>query len=75
MPALAAHSIGWQQPFPQALIQSRTQRACDEATAHLLANGVTVLSDEMDYINQKLRLFEGPRASPSSWYSRMVRCF
>ncbi|MBR0798545.1 VOC family protein [Bradyrhizobium jicamae] len=29
-------------------------------TAHLVANGVTVLSDEMDYINRKLRLFEGP---------------
>ena len=32
-----------------------------EATsAHLVANGVTVLSDEMDYISRKLRLFEGP---------------
>jgi len=29
-------------------------------TAKLVANGVTVLSDEMDYINRKLRLFEGP---------------
>jgi len=25
-----------------------------------VANGVTVLSDEMDYISRKLRLFEGP---------------
>jgi catechol 2,3-dioxygenase-like lactoylglutathione lyase family enzyme len=30
------------------------------ATAHLVANGVTVLSEEMDYIGRKLRLFEGP---------------
>jgi catechol 2,3-dioxygenase-like lactoylglutathione lyase family enzyme len=29
-------------------------------TAQLVANGVTVLSDEMDYIGRKLRLFEGP---------------
>ena len=29
-------------------------------TAHLVANGVTMLSDEMDYISRKLRLFEGP---------------
>lgn len=32
----------------------------EAATAHLVANGVTVLSDEMDYISRKLRLFEGP---------------
>ena len=25
-----------------------------------MANGVTMLSDEMDYISRKLRLFEGP---------------
>jgi hypothetical protein len=25
-----------------------------------VANGVTLLSDEMDYISRKLRLFEGP---------------
>jgi catechol 2,3-dioxygenase-like lactoylglutathione lyase family enzyme len=32
-----------------------------EATsAHLVANGVTMLSDEMDYISRKLRFFEGP---------------
>ncbi|HEX2634924.1 MAG TPA: VOC family protein [Bradyrhizobium sp.] len=32
-----------------------------EATsAHLVANGVKMLSDEMDYIGRKLRLFEGP---------------
>ena len=30
------------------------------ATAHLVANGVTLLSDEMDYISRRLRLFEGP---------------
>jgi len=30
------------------------------ATAHLVANGVTLLSDEMDYISRKLRFFEGP---------------
>ena len=41
----------------------------EAATAHLVANGVTVLSDEMDYISRKLRLFRVPRASPSSWYS------
>jgi catechol 2,3-dioxygenase-like lactoylglutathione lyase family enzyme len=27
---------------------------------HLAANGVTWLSDEMDYISRKLRFFEGP---------------
>jgi catechol 2,3-dioxygenase-like lactoylglutathione lyase family enzyme len=32
----------------------------ESATAHLVANGVTLLSDEMDYISRKLRLFEGP---------------
>ena len=32
----------------------------EAATAHLIANGVTMLSDEMDYISRKLRLFEGP---------------
>ena len=32
----------------------------ESATARLVANGVTVLSDEMDYISRKLRLFEGP---------------
>ena len=32
----------------------------EAATANLVANGVTVLSDEMDYISRKLRLFEGP---------------
>jgi catechol 2,3-dioxygenase-like lactoylglutathione lyase family enzyme len=32
----------------------------EAASAHLVANGVTMLSDEMDYINRKLRLFEGP---------------
>jgi catechol 2,3-dioxygenase-like lactoylglutathione lyase family enzyme len=31
------------------------------ATAdHLVANGVKMLSDEMDYISRRLRLFEGP---------------
>jgi catechol 2,3-dioxygenase-like lactoylglutathione lyase family enzyme len=29
-------------------------------TAHLEANGVKMLSDEMDYISRKLRFFEGP---------------
>ena len=29
-------------------------------TAHLEANGVRMLSDEMDYISRKLRFFEGP---------------
>jgi catechol 2,3-dioxygenase-like lactoylglutathione lyase family enzyme len=28
--------------------------------AHLEANGVKMLSDEMDYISRKLRFFEGP---------------
>ena len=32
----------------------------ETATAHLVANGVTLLSDEMDYISRKLRFFEGP---------------
>jgi catechol 2,3-dioxygenase-like lactoylglutathione lyase family enzyme len=32
----------------------------ESATAHLVAHGVTLLSDEMDYISRKLRLFEGP---------------
>jgi catechol 2,3-dioxygenase-like lactoylglutathione lyase family enzyme len=32
----------------------------EAATAHLVANGVTMLSEEMDYISRKLRLFEGP---------------
>ncbi|HZM88378.1 MAG TPA: VOC family protein [Blastocatellia bacterium] len=32
----------------------------EATTAHLVANGVTVLSEEMDYISRKLRLFEGP---------------
>jgi catechol 2,3-dioxygenase-like lactoylglutathione lyase family enzyme len=30
------------------------------ATAHLEANGVTMLSAEMDYISRRLRFFEGP---------------
>jgi catechol 2,3-dioxygenase-like lactoylglutathione lyase family enzyme len=30
------------------------------ATAHLVANDVKLLSDEMDYISRKLRFFEGP---------------
>ncbi len=30
------------------------------ATAHLEASGVTMLSDELDYISRRLRLFEGP---------------
>ena len=32
----------------------------EAVTAHLLANGVAMLSEEMDYISRKLRLFEGP---------------
>jgi catechol 2,3-dioxygenase-like lactoylglutathione lyase family enzyme len=32
----------------------------ESVTAHLQANGVTLLSDEMDYISRKLRFFEGP---------------
>ena len=30
------------------------------ATTHLVDHGVTLLSDEMDYISRRLRLFEGP---------------
>ncbi|WP_395622451.1 VOC family protein [Sphingomonas daechungensis] len=30
------------------------------AAKHLEANGVTMLSEELDYISRKLRLFEGP---------------
>jgi catechol 2,3-dioxygenase-like lactoylglutathione lyase family enzyme len=29
-------------------------------SSHLIANGVKMLSDEMDYISRKLRFFEGP---------------
>jgi catechol 2,3-dioxygenase-like lactoylglutathione lyase family enzyme len=29
-------------------------------TSYLVANGVNMLSDEMDYISRRLRLFEGP---------------
>jgi catechol 2,3-dioxygenase-like lactoylglutathione lyase family enzyme len=29
-------------------------------TAHLVAHGVKLLSDEMDYISRRLQLFEGP---------------
>jgi len=32
----------------------------EAVTAHLQANGVKMLSDEMDYISRKLRFFEGP---------------
>jgi catechol 2,3-dioxygenase-like lactoylglutathione lyase family enzyme len=32
----------------------------EAATNHLVANGVKMLSDEMDYISRRLRLFEGP---------------
>ena len=30
------------------------------ASAHLIANGVQPLNDEMDYISRKLRFFQGP---------------
>ena len=30
------------------------------ATDHLVSNGIALLSEEMDYISRKLRLFEGP---------------
>jgi catechol 2,3-dioxygenase-like lactoylglutathione lyase family enzyme len=30
------------------------------AASHLMANGVKMLSDEMDYISRRLRFFEGP---------------
>lgn len=32
----------------------------EAATGHLAANGVKMLSEEMDYISRRLRLFEGP---------------
>jgi catechol 2,3-dioxygenase-like lactoylglutathione lyase family enzyme len=32
----------------------------EAATAHLVTNGVHLLSEEMDYISRRLRLFEGP---------------
>jgi catechol 2,3-dioxygenase-like lactoylglutathione lyase family enzyme len=32
----------------------------ESATARLMAGGVKLLSEEMDYISRKLRLFEGP---------------
>jgi catechol 2,3-dioxygenase-like lactoylglutathione lyase family enzyme len=31
-----------------------------EVTSRLTANGVNLLSEEMDYINRRLRFFEGP---------------
>ncbi len=31
-----------------------------DVTTRLVANGVKMLSDEMDYISRRLRLFEGP---------------
>ena len=32
----------------------------EAATRQLVANGVKMLSDEMDYISRRLRMFEGP---------------
>ena len=32
----------------------------EAVSAHLLTNGVKMLSDEMDYLSRRLRLFEGP---------------
>ena len=32
----------------------------EAAADHLTANGVTMLSDELDYISRRLRFFEGP---------------
>jgi len=32
----------------------------ESVTERLVAGGVTVLSDEMDYLDRRLRLFEGP---------------
>jgi catechol 2,3-dioxygenase-like lactoylglutathione lyase family enzyme len=32
----------------------------EAATRHLAANGVKMLSEEMDYISRRLQLFEGP---------------
>ena len=32
----------------------------EAVTAHLTSHGVTMLSDELDYISRRLRLFEGP---------------
>ncbi len=32
----------------------------EAVTKHLVANGVKMLSDEMDYISRRLRFFEGP---------------
>jgi catechol 2,3-dioxygenase-like lactoylglutathione lyase family enzyme len=32
----------------------------ETVTRHLVTNGVKMLSDEMDYISRRLRLFEGP---------------
>ena len=34
----------------------------EETTARLVAHGVRLLSEEMDYISRKLRFFEGPEA-------------
>jgi hypothetical protein len=32
----------------------------EAVSAHLVASGVTMLSDEMDYLSRKLRFIEGP---------------
>ncbi len=32
----------------------------EAVSTHLVANGVNMLSEEMDYISRRLRLFEGP---------------
>ncbi len=34
----------------------------EATTAHLVSHGVTLLSDQMNYISRKLRFFEGPEA-------------
>jgi catechol 2,3-dioxygenase-like lactoylglutathione lyase family enzyme len=34
----------------------------EATTAHLVSHGVTLLSNQMNYISRKLRFFEGPEA-------------
>ena len=45
---------------PRSSLNSSLRRNIEADTARLVANGVKMLSDEMDYISRKLRLFEGP---------------
>ena len=43
----------------------------ETATSQLVANGVKMLSDEMDYISRRLRFFEGPEGITLELVQRM----